>query len=138
MPLLVGGPLIVGIALWRSAGLLAAGGGLDQAYERVDRAMAPLGLSVTETPTITIDPRYIAPLRFGPKIRGELVVEGERHGRPVHVRMGQSTGAPNSTRWNGVHGGGGEDGIAVERKGAQQGDWLLDLWVAERLADAMR
>lgn len=45
---------------------------------------------------------------------------------------------PNSTRWNGVHGGGGPDGIAVERKGSQSGDWMLDLWLAERLAEALR
>lgn len=42
---------------------------------------------------------------------------------------------PNSVRWNGVHGGGGPDGIAIERKGSKTGDWMVDLWLAERLAE---
>jgi hypothetical protein len=44
---------------------------------------------------------------------------------------------PNSTRWNGVQGSGGDGGIEVERKCSGSGDWLLDLWLAERLADAL-
>ena len=44
---------------------------------------------------------------------------------------------PNSTRWNGVKGGGDEEGVAVSRKGAASGDMLLDLWLAERLAEAL-
>ena len=44
---------------------------------------------------------------------------------------------PNSTRWNGVRGGGDPDGLVVGRKGAASGDMLLDLWLAERLADAL-
>jgi len=46
-------------------------------------------------------------------------------------------GIPNSPRWNGVKGGGDGDGIAVNRKGSASGDMLLDLWLAERLADAV-
>jgi hypothetical protein len=178
VPLLIGGPLIAGIALWKSVSLLASGGGLDQAYDQAGRAMAPLGLAVTEHPTVTIEAKYVGPpFRMGPAIHGTLVLEGERHGRAVTVRMPSGgvrttsqiyvsasspefefrvrdgrlkakTGAPealgqvlanvpNSTRWNGVHGGGGPDGIAVERKGSQSGDWMLDLWLAERLADAL-
>jgi hypothetical protein len=30
-----------------------------------------------------------------------------------------------------------DGGIEVERKGTKSGDWLLDLWLAERLADAL-
>ena len=103
------------------------------------------------------------------------MLKGERHGRPVTVRMpaegvrskcevrlevaspafefrardgrlkaGDSApqavrdaliDVPNSTRWNGVSGSGGADGIVVERKAVKTGgDWLLDLWLAERLA----
>jgi hypothetical protein len=36
-----------------------------------------------------------------------------------------------------VKGGGDADGIAVSRKGSASGDMLLDLWLAERLADAL-
>jgi hypothetical protein len=43
---------------------------------------------------------------------------------------------PNSTRWKGVSVKGGRGGIAVERKG-NRGDWLCDLWLAERLASRL-
>ena len=41
---------------------------------------------------------------------------------------------PNSPRWNGLKGRAGPDGIELEHKGVSHGDWLLDLWLAERLA----
>ena len=44
---------------------------------------------------------------------------------------------PSSPRWNGVKGSGGPEGIEVEHKGVGHGDWLLDLWLAERLAEAV-
>jgi hypothetical protein len=31
----------------------------------------------------------------------------------------------------------GPDGIALERKGETGFDWMLDLWLAERLASAL-
>ena len=178
-PLIVGGPVLAIVVLWRSARLI--GGGLDQAYERAGRAMAPLGLRVVEHPELAIEPKGVAPYRMGPALHGALVLEGERHGRRVRVRM-PADGAvrtpsevrialtppafafrardgglrgepkleppeavrlaleqvPSSTRWNGVRGGGGPaDGIVVERRSATGGDWLLDLWLAERLADAL-
>jgi hypothetical protein len=178
VPLLIGAPIILVVALWKALPLLG-GGELERAYDRVSRAMGPLGLAVTERPELTIEPRYVAPLRYGPALHGALMLEGERHGRVVVVRMpagrgvrsasyvgigtrSQSEfelrardgrvraadGAPQaaiealaavhaSTRWNGVHGQVGEGRIAVERKGAASGDWLLDLWLAERLADAL-
>jgi hypothetical protein len=43
---------------------------------------------------------------------------------------------PNSTGWKGVKVEGGRDGIVVERKG-NRGDWLCDLWLAERLAERL-
>ena len=44
---------------------------------------------------------------------------------------------PNSTRWKKVTIEGGPEGIVVSRKGGGQADWLCDLWLAERLADAV-
>lgn len=44
--------------------------------------------------------------------------------------------APNSTRWKKVTVEGGPEGIVVTRKGGGQADWLCDLWLAERLAEA--
>jgi len=43
---------------------------------------------------------------------------------------------PNSTRWKKVTVEGGPEGIVVSRKGGEQADWLCDLWLAERLAEA--
>jgi hypothetical protein len=43
---------------------------------------------------------------------------------------------PSSTRWKKVTVEGGPEGIVVTRKGGAQADWLCDLWLAERLADA--
>ncbi len=44
---------------------------------------------------------------------------------------------PNSARWNGLKGKAGPKGIEVEHKGVGHGDWLLDLWLAERVAAAV-
>jgi hypothetical protein len=43
---------------------------------------------------------------------------------------------PGSERWKRVTLSGGPEGIVVTRKKGQQGDWLCDLWLAERLAEA--
>jgi hypothetical protein len=41
-----------------------------------------------------------------------------------------------SPLWRGVNARGGEEGIVVERKD-NRGSWMCDLWLAERLADAL-
>ena len=175
VPLFVGVPLIAGIALWKSVRLI--GGGLDQAYDSASLAMAPLGLEIVERPSLTIEPKGVAPFRMGPAMHGTLRLEGERHGRAVTVNMPTSAGirspsevvvhapapeyefrardgrlkaadgappaaaealkrVPNSPRWNGVRGEAGPAGIVVRRKSAVNDAMLLDLWLAERLADA--
>ena len=88
VPLLIGGPLIVIAALYGSFRALAPGGEMDQGYEKVGLAMAPLGLEVTERPKVNIEVREATTGRVGPKIHGALVLSGERHGRPVSVRLG--------------------------------------------------
>jgi hypothetical protein len=176
VPLLIGGPLIVIAALWGSIRALMPGGEMDKGYENVGVAMAPLGLEVTERPQVGIETRDPTSGRVGPKIRGALALEGERHGRRVSVRLGSTETAsrsevkvsaataqfeaksrdgrvrpvdgmpedlaaalkavPNSTRWKKVTVEGGPEGIEVTRKGGGQADWLCDLWLAERLAEA--
>ena len=177
VPLMIGAPLIAGIALVKSASLMSSGGDFDKAYDLAGRAMAPLGLKVVERPTLHIEPKGVAPFRMGPTLHGALVLEGARHGRDITIRMptggvrassevaiagaapefefkardgrlkaGKGAPAaiaaalkavPNSTRWNGVRGGADGDGLVVGRKGAASGDMLLDLWLGERLADAL-
>jgi hypothetical protein len=176
LPLLIGGPLIVIAALYGSFRALAPGGEMDSAYDKVGVAMAPLGLEVTERPKVSIEVREATTGRVGPKVHGALVLNGERHGRAVSVRLGSGEvsphsevtvrvatpefkaksrdgkvrpgdevpapfatalrGMPNSTRWKKLTVEGGPGGIVVARKGGVQADWLCDLWLAERLADA--
>jgi hypothetical protein len=91
VPLLIGGPLIVIAALYGSFRALAPGGEMDSAYEKVGIAMAPLGFEVTEKPKVSIETREATTGRVGPKIHGALVLSGERHGRPVSVRIGDGS-----------------------------------------------
>jgi hypothetical protein len=176
LPLLIGAPLIVLLALWGSFRALAPGGEMDRGYDNVGRAMAPLGLEVTGRPKVNIETREATTGRVGPKVSGALVLSGERHGRRVSIRLGgeERSGAsevsvaapapefsaksrdgrvrpgdgapeavvaalkdvPNSTRWKKVTVSGGPEGIEVVRKSGEQSDWLCDLWLAERLAEA--
>jgi hypothetical protein len=176
IPLLIGAPLIAIAAIYGSIRALAPGGELDRGYELAGEAMAPLGLEVTERPTVKIEMRDPVTSRMGPRIHGDVVLSGERHGRRVSVRLGgeemsstsevtvgggapqfsakSSDGrirpaegspsavvealksVPNSTRWKKVSVEGGPEGVVVARKGAEQSDWLCDLWLAERLAAA--
>jgi hypothetical protein len=88
VPLLIGGPLIAIAAIYGSVRALAPGGEMDSAYEKVGLAMAPLGFEVTERPKVNIEVREATTGRVGPKVHGALVLSGERHGRPVSVRLG--------------------------------------------------
>jgi hypothetical protein len=57
LPLLIGGPLIAIAAIYGSVRALAPGGEMDQGYEKVGLAMAPLGFEVTERPKVNIEVR---------------------------------------------------------------------------------
>lgn len=147
VPLLIGGPLIVIAALWGSIRALMPGGEMDRGYENVGVAMAPLGFEVTERPSVSIETRDAVSGRVGPKIRGTLVLEGERNGRRVSVRLGSTETTTRSevtvaapvaefkAKSRKVTVEGGAQGIEIVRKGGGQADWLCDLWLAERLAE---
>jgi hypothetical protein len=96
VPLLIGGPLIVIAALWGSIRALMPGGEMDRGYENVGVAMAPLGFEVVERPQVSIETRDPTTGRVGPKIRGALVLEGERGGRRVSVRLDSTETATRS------------------------------------------
>jgi hypothetical protein len=96
VPLLIGGPLIVIAALWGSIRALMPGGELDSGYANVGRAMAPLGFEVTERPSVSIETRDPTTGRVGPKIRGALVLEGQRNGHRVSVRLDSTETASRS------------------------------------------
>ncbi len=88
VPLLIGGPLIAIAAVYGSIRALMPGGEIDRGYEKVGLAMAPLGLEVVERPQVSIETREATTGRVGPKLHGDLVLSGERHGRLVSVRIG--------------------------------------------------
>jgi hypothetical protein len=174
VPLFVGVPLIVIAALYGSFRAIGPGGEVDSGFERLDRAMRPLGLGVTERPKGGFEMRTPTMPGFDYRLRGATVLAGERHGRQVTVSLGghedagvsqvsvavpgpewtarsrdgrlkPADGAPdevvsrlrslkNSTRWNHLEVEAGPEGIVVLRKKAGGGDWLCDLWLAERLA----
>jgi hypothetical protein len=96
IPLLIGGPLIALAAIWGSIRALMPGGEMDKGYENVGKAMAPLGLEVIERPEVGIETRDAVTGRVGPKIRGALVLEGERNGRRVFVRLDSTETAGRS------------------------------------------
>jgi hypothetical protein len=88
VPLLIGGPLIAIAAIYGAIRAIGPGGEMDRGYERVGLAMAPLGLAVTERPTVSIETRDAVTSRVGPRVHGALVLSGERRGRRVSVRLG--------------------------------------------------
>jgi hypothetical protein len=146
VPLLIGVPLIVIAALYGSFRAIGPGGELQQSYERMDRAMKPLGLRVTARPQGGFEPRGPTMPGFDYRLRGATELSGERQGRQVTVRFGGHEDAGLSevevttpchefeakSKRVAVRSGAG--GIVVSRRKAQQGEWLCDLWLAERLA----
>jgi hypothetical protein len=145
VPLLIGGPLIVIAALYGSFRAIGPGGELDQGYARMDRAMAPLGLRMSERPKGGFEPRSPTMPGFDYRLRGTTELSGERHGRRVAVRFGGHEDAGRSevevaapcrrfeAKSKRIEVRGGPDGLVISRGKAAPGDWLCDLWVAEWL-----
>ena len=176
VPVLIGAALIAIVAVVASARVLGGGsGGLDQAYENMDRSLEPLGLALDERPTVGVAARPTPPYGLKTDVRGALRFSGERHGRRVEVAMGDGASevrvagdvptfeaksrdgkvrgkrkgdlppaiedalasVPASTAWKGVTATGDADGILVRRRPVGEQGWMPDLWLAERLADAL-
>jgi hypothetical protein len=97
VPLLIGGPLIAIAAVYGSIRVLAPGGELARSYDSTDRAMAPLGLSVTEKPDVSFETREPAMPGMNVRLRGDTVLSGERNGRGVEVRIGGHEAAGTTT-----------------------------------------
>lgn len=145
IPLLIGGPLIVIAALYGTFRAVGPGGALQQSYELTDRAMAPLGLQVTDRPEGGFEQRWMQP-GFDYRLRGWTVLSGQRHGRRVVVRIGGHEDAGTTEVLVGEPSAefeasskrltvrSGPEGIFVSRRKGDGRDWLCDLWLAERLA----
>jgi hypothetical protein len=73
---------------------------------------------------------------FGVKSDGDRLKAARGAPREVGRALGSLS---RSKRWKGMELCAGGDGITVERRKDSSGfDWLCDLWLAERLADAVR
>lgn len=148
VPLLIGGPLIAIAALYGSYRAIAPGGEVDSGFDRLDRAMRPLGLQLTQRPKGGFETRAPMMPGFDYRLHGATVLSGERHGRQVTVSWGNHEDAGHSevtvaapcnvfeASSKRIEVRSGPDGIVVSRKNATQSDWLYDLWLAERLASA--
>ncbi|HEX3041925.1 MAG TPA: hypothetical protein VHP56_07560 [Solirubrobacterales bacterium] len=145
VPLLIGVPLIVIAALYGSFRAIGPGGEIQQGYERLDRAMKPLGLQVSARPKGGFEARGPTMPGFDYRLRGATELSGERHGRRVTIRFGGHEDAGHSeveivfpcsafeAKSRRVEVRSGPEGIVVSRRKAKQGEWLCDLWLAERL-----
>jgi hypothetical protein len=171
IPFLIGAPLIGLVALYGAFRAIGPGGEVESGLDGMDRAMRPLGLSLTERPSVKMVPRGPTMPGYSARLVGPTVMVGERHGRTVEVHQEQGRsettvrgsvprfeaqvrrgrfavqdGASDaasvletvtrSERWKGVTVRGGPDGVVVDRKG-DPAAWLCDLWLAERLAEAL-
>ncbi len=163
-------PIIIFYSVYLLLNVMGPDGSLAPAYSLSGPTMKPLGLEMTEVPSVKLSPRPIG--RGAQKhVVGTAVYEGNRHGRAVRLRLATKTttevggvypdfqirnregrlrpasGSPATVEtvigplsasplWRGVNVRGNEGGIVVERKD-NRGSWMCDLWLAERLADAL-
>lgn len=145
LPLLIGGPLIALAALYGAFRAIGPGGAIASSFELTNRALEPLGLRVVDRPEGGFEMRFGMP-GFDYRLRGWTVLAGERHGRPVAVRIGGHedagstevvVGEPSAefaARSKRLDVLSGPEGIVVSRRKGDGRDWLCDLWLAERLA----
>jgi hypothetical protein len=89
IPLLIGAPLIVIAALYGTYRAIGPGGEVESGFDRMDRAMKPLGLSLADRPTVEMVPRPPTMPGYSARLLGPTVMMGERHGRRVEVHQEQ-------------------------------------------------
>jgi hypothetical protein len=89
VPLLIGGPLIVLAALYGSYKAIGPGGEVDSGFDRMDRAMKPLGLSLTERPSVRMVTRAPTMAGYSATLVGPTAMAGERNGHKVVVHQEQ-------------------------------------------------
>jgi hypothetical protein len=89
IPLVIGVPLIVIAALYGSYRAVGPGGEVESGFDLMDAAMRPLGLRLTERPTVGMVPRAPTMPGYSARLFGPTVMLGERHGRKVEVHQEQ-------------------------------------------------
>lgn len=87
VPLYVGTPVIIAVALYGAIRAIGPGGDIDQGYERTDIAMRPLGLELTARPELKFQPRMPPMWGANARLRGPMILEGHRHRHGVTVHQ---------------------------------------------------
>jgi hypothetical protein len=85
VPLLIGGPLIAIAAIYGAIRAIGPGGDVDQGYDRLDRAIRPLGLRLEARPQVKMVTRAPTMPGYSAKLLGPTVMSGQRHGRRVEL-----------------------------------------------------
>jgi hypothetical protein len=116
---------IVLYAVYLALRTVMRGGTYDQAFEALDRRVAPLGLEVVERPKIVVRPRFDGTGTLRHQEIGPTVLEGTRHGRKVRVE------------WDGRRTVTTVGDVTIERRGKDHAQaWLYDLQRAEQQLDS--
>jgi hypothetical protein len=87
IPLFIGGALIVILALYGSWRAIGPGGEVESGFDRMGEAMKPLGLSLSDRPSVRMVPRAPTMPGYSATLVGPTAMEGERHGRKVEVHQ---------------------------------------------------
>jgi uncharacterized membrane protein YedE/YeeE len=92
IPLFIGGALIGILALYGVYRAIGPGGEVESGFDRLGVAMKPLGLSLTDRPSVRMVPRAPTMPGYSATLVGPTAMVGERHDRKVevHQEAGQS------------------------------------------------
>ena len=83
-------PILIFYAGYLLMNVMGRGGSLAPAYALSEPTMKPLGLEMTEVPSIKTTPRVAGP-GMQKHVVGTATYEGNRHGRAVRLRLGTKT-----------------------------------------------
>jgi hypothetical protein len=87
VPLFIGGALIAILALYGSWRAIGPGGEVESGFDRMGQAMKPLGLTLTDRPSVRMVPRAPTMPGYSATLVGPTAMAGERHGRKVEVHQ---------------------------------------------------
>ncbi len=87
VPLFIGGAMIVILAIYGSWRAIGPGGEVDKGFDGMAVAMKPLGLELTERPSVRMVPRAPTMPGYSATLVGPTSMVGERHGRKVEVHQ---------------------------------------------------
>jgi hypothetical protein len=87
VPLFVGGALIVILALYGSWRAIGPGGEVESGFDLMGEAMRPLGLELTDRPSVRMVPRAPTMPGYSATLVGPTAMVGERHGHRIEVHQ---------------------------------------------------